>query len=249
MASINRKKLSDSVIEEIRGMIEGGELQPGDKLPNQNEFAAQLGVSRTVLREALQTLAQLRVIEQRPKHGTVILAKTPFLYAKHLVPPLMADNKATVELIQARKFVEVGAAELAAKNATKAQIDEMGILVQEMAKIGAKKGKERDDETYRAYTEKNIAFHFLIAQSSGNRFMVHLLATIRGFMEQWTHESISVLPGLMDRSVKSHREIWEAIRDRDKGRAARSMRRHISDFEKSLEKYYKAAAMGSAVSR
>jgi len=86
VVSINRRKLSDPVIEEIRGMIKRGELQPGDKLPNQNEFAAQLGVSRTVLREALQTLTRLRVIEQRPKHGTVILAKTPFLYFQTSCP-------------------------------------------------------------------------------------------------------------------------------------------------------------------
>ena len=43
VVSINRKKLADSVIEEIKGMIKRNELQPGDKLPNQNEFAAQLG--------------------------------------------------------------------------------------------------------------------------------------------------------------------------------------------------------------
>ena len=56
MASIKRKKLSDSVIEEIKRMLLSGELQEGDKLPNQNEFAAQLGVSRPSLREALNTL-------------------------------------------------------------------------------------------------------------------------------------------------------------------------------------------------
>ncbi len=53
----------------------------------------------------------------------------------------------------------------------------------------------------------------------------------------------------MDRSVKSHREIWDAIRDRDNRKAARAMRKHISDFPKSLERYYKIAGQGSPVSR
>jgi len=232
--SINRKKLADSVIEEIKRMIERGELSPGDKLPNQNEFAAQLGVSRTVLREALQTLDQLGVIDQRPKYGTVIRAKTPFLYSEHLIPPLMSDNNATIELIQARRFIEVGAAEMAAKNASKAQVKEMGILVDEMERM-----REAGDDG--EYTEKNIAFHFLIAKASHNRFMLHLLATIRGFMEQWTQESISVLPGLLDRSLKFHRGIYEAIRDGEPRKAASSMRKHIADFQKSLEKFYKKA--------
>ncbi|MBT3254898.1 MAG: FadR family transcriptional regulator [Deltaproteobacteria bacterium] len=237
MVSINRKKLSELVIEEIKKMIERGELSLGDKLPNQNEFAAQLGVSRTVLREALQTLNQLGVIDQRPKYGTVIRAKIPFLYSEHLIPPLMSDNEATIELIQARRFIEVGAAEMAAKNASKAQIKEMGILVDEMVRMH----KAGDDAEY---AEKNIAFHFLIAKAGHNRFMVHLLATIRGFMEQWTQESISIIPGLLGRSVKSHHEIYEAIRDGEPRKAANSMRRHIADFQKSLEKFYKKAGCG-----
>jgi DNA-binding GntR family transcriptional regulator len=53
----------------------------------------------------------------------------------------------------------------------------------------------------------------------------------------------------MDRSVKFHREIWEAIRDRDNRKASRSMLKHISDFQKRLERYYKVAGKGSSVSR
>ena len=55
MASINKKKLADSVIEEIKRMIQNGELKEGYKLPNQNAFAAQLGVSRTSLRDVRLT--------------------------------------------------------------------------------------------------------------------------------------------------------------------------------------------------
>ena len=157
----------------------------------------------------------------------------------------MADNEATIELIQARRFIEVGAAKLAAKNATKDQIRKLGALVEDMAKIW----EAGEDSAYADYTERNIAFHLLIAKAFHNRSMVHLMATIRGFMEQWAQESISVLAGLMDRSAKSHREIWDSIRDRDNRKAARLMRKHISDFQKSLERYYKIAGKGSSVSR
>lgn len=138
-----------------------------------------MNLANFLFREALQTLTQLRVIEQRPKHGTVILAKTPFLYSKHLLPPLMADNEVPVELIQARRFIVAGAADLAAKNATKAQIKELGALVQDMVKVW----EAGNDSAYRDYTEKNITFHFLIAKASHNRFMVHFMATIRGLNE------------------------------------------------------------------
>ena len=235
MISINRKKLADSVIEEIKRRIEFGELEEGDKLPNQHEFAAQLGVSRTVLREALQTLAILGVVEQRPKSGTVIRAKAPVLYADKLMRPLMADPKATIELIEARRFIEVGAVELAVSRATKGEIREMGALVKDMTKM-----LEAGDAD--GYTEKNVAFHFLIAKASQNRFMTHLLATLRGYMERWMLESIKVLPGLLERSLKAHRNIYRGIRDRDRRKAVASMTKHISDLQNSFERYYEMAA-------
>lgn len=109
LVSISRKRLADSIVEEITRRIENGELKEGDKLPNQHEFAAQLGVSRTVLRETLHTLAILGLVDQRPKSGTVIRDKTPIFCAEHLIPPLMAGFEATAELIEARRYIEVGA--------------------------------------------------------------------------------------------------------------------------------------------
>ena len=99
MTAIKRKKLADSVIEEIIRRIESGELKEGDKLPNQNEFAAQLGVSRPSLREALHTLTLIGAIEQRPGFGTVIRAKNTARMAEHLSPPLVSDTTATMELM------------------------------------------------------------------------------------------------------------------------------------------------------
>lgn len=232
MASINKKKLADRVIDEIKRMITVGELREGDKLPNQNEFAEQLGVSRTVLREALHTMAILGVVEQRPKIGTVIVTVAPLIYTEHINAPLIDDPSATVELIEVRRVVEVGAVELAAVNAGAKQIKQLGRLVQDMEKL-----QEKGDTN--AYGKKNMMFHLLVAESSGNRFMGHLLATIRGFMERWTMESLLVLPGLPQRSIKSHREIYQAIADHDPAAASEAMRRHIDDFRISLEDYYR----------
>ena len=85
MAAIKRKKLGDAVLEEIKRMITDGELAEGDKLPNQNEFSAQLGVSRPSLREALHTLNLMGVIEQRPGLGTVIKSANPALWMEQFI--------------------------------------------------------------------------------------------------------------------------------------------------------------------
>ncbi|MBU0733749.1 MAG: GntR family transcriptional regulator [Proteobacteria bacterium] len=67
MGRIVKKKLSYSVLEEIGRMVEAGELKRGDKLPPQDQLAAQLGVSRPSLREALRAMEMIGAIEQRPK--------------------------------------------------------------------------------------------------------------------------------------------------------------------------------------
>ena len=233
MAPINKKKLADSVLEEMKRMLQSGELKVGDKLPNQSEFAAQLGVSRTSLREALSTLTRLGAIEQRPGYGTVIRTKVPTLFTDHLTPPLISDKEATLELIEARRFIETGVAELAAKNVTPDQIEEVKILINEM-KQSVKEGKIED------YIEKDVAFHFLIAKASHNRYLINLFVTLRGFMEQYMRESFHLLPWMIDRSLKHHQNIFEAIKSGNRSKAVSQMEKHIRNVQMVIERYYHA---------
>jgi GntR family transcriptional repressor for pyruvate dehydrogenase complex len=232
MASINKKKLADSVIEEIKRMIKSGELKEGEKLPNQNVFAAQLGVSRTSLREALSTLTRIGVIEQRPGYGTVLRSRIPALFTDHLAPPLISDKEATIELIEARRFIEMGTAELSVKNASPEQIDEMGLLIKEMPRL--LKERRIDD-----YIEQDVAFHFSIAKASHNRFLVNLFVNIRGFMEQYMRESFHLLPYMLERSLKFHQNIYQAIKSGSRSKALSQMEKHILDVQRAIESYYR----------
>ena len=232
MASISKKKLADFVIEEIKRMIQSGELKEGDKLPNQNAFAAQLGVSRTSLREALSTLTRIGVIEQRPGYGTVFRSRIPALFTDHLAPPLISDKQATIELIEARRFIEIGAAELSVKNASPEQINEMGLLIKEMTR-SLKEGRIDD------YIEQDVSFHFLIAKASHNRFLVNLFVTIRGFMEQYMRESFHLLPWMLERSLKFHQNIYQAVKGGSHSKAVFQMKKHILDVQRAIQKYYR----------
>ena len=231
MASVNKKKLADSVIDEIKRMIQSGEIREGDKLPNQNEFAAQLRVSRTSLREGLNTLTRLGVIEQRPGYGTVLRSRIPALFTDHPTPPLISDKAATIELIEARRYIEIGAAELAVRNSTPEQVEEMRVLIDEMT-LAVNEGRIED------YIEKDVAFHFVIAKASQNRFIINLYVTLRGVMEQYMRESFHLLPWMLDRSLKFHQNIFEAIKNGDHSRAASQMEKHIRNVQTVIENYY-----------
>lgn len=228
---ISRKKVADAVIEEIKRMIQSGELKEGQKLPNQNAFAAQLGVSRTSLREALNTLTRLGITEQRPGYGTVLRSRMPAIFVDHVNPPLISDKQATIELIEVRRFVEAGTAELSVKNIKPDQIKEMDSLIKEMPK-SLKEGRIDD------YIGHDLAFHYLIAKASHNRFLINIFITIRGFLEQYMRESFRVMPWMLARSLKFHQNIYQAIKNKSAPQAALHMKRHILDVQKAIQQYY-----------
>jgi len=232
MAAIIRKKLADAVLEEIKRMLTDGELGEGDKLPNQNEFSAQLGVSRPSLREALHTLNLMGVIEQRPGLGTVIKSANPALWLEQLSPPLVSDSEASLELLEARRFIEVGVVELAVQHATAKNIKQMGKIVRQM-KPALAQGQ------LKKYSELDMAFHEHLAIASHNRYMKHMFLTISGLMEQFIREAFTVIPGLLEKSLAFHINIFEGVKNKDIRKAATNMRRHIQDIHNSLKRYYK----------
>lgn len=231
MAAIKRKKLGDAVLEEIKRMVTEGELGEGDKLPNQNEFSAQLGVSRPSLREALHTLNLMGVIEQRPGLGTVIKSANPALWLEQLSPPLVSDAEASLELLEARRFIEVGVVELAVQHAAAKDIQALDKIVKQMKPA-------LEQEQLKKYSELDMAFHEHLAIASHNRYMKHMFLTISGLMEQFIREAFTVIPGLLEKSLGFHVSIYEGVKEKDVRKAVSSMREHIQDIYTSLERYY-----------
>lgn len=234
MGRVVKKNLADGVIDEIRRMMESGEMKEGDKLPNQYELAAKLGVSRPCLREAFHTLALMGVIEQAPGIGTVLRRQIPELMPNRFALPLVSNAEGTRELIEARRIVEVGMVELAVQKGTDAQVQQMGNLVEEMS--GAIK-----NDNLTEYIEKDKAFHHLIAEASNNRFIANVFTEVRKSMDQFITESFSVLPGMSERSLTAHRRIYQAIKHRDREKAIKEMIRHILEVQEAIERYYGAA--------
>src|SRR5919198_5350345 len=99
--------VTDEAIEKIKGMIVSGALRPGERLPRESELAAELGLSRNSLREAVRALSQLRVLEVRQGDGTYVSSLEPGLllestgFISHL---LLGETE--VELYEVRRILE-----------------------------------------------------------------------------------------------------------------------------------------------
>jgi GntR family transcriptional regulator, transcriptional repressor for pyruvate dehydrogenase complex len=232
-----RPKVPDLVVEEIKSMVRTGRLRQGDKLPNQNEFAQQLGVSRPSLREALNRLTKLGIIAQSPGVGTILKAENPDLWVEHPPSPLLADSSATLELTEARKSIEVLAVEFAVERITKGELTALSHSVGKM-----RQAIEKGD--YRTYLREDVSFHCQVANASHNRYFIHMYVTIRGLMEAFTNDMFEHFPELVNNSFEHHQGILDAIRARDKKRAMQEVREHIDDLHEYLVQYYENAEKG-----
>lgn len=234
MRQIRKKSLSDAVLEELKRMIRNNDIRVGEKLPNQNALAAQLGVSRTSLREAISKLALFGAIDQKPGVGTVLISKYLALNADTIAPPLMSDTQAASELNKARQIIEIGAAALASECATDQQIKKAGELIREM-----KKALETDNA--QKYIELDMAFHLQVAQSTNNRFIIYSYNSMQGYIEQYIQECLNLIPEMQKTSIGFHINIYQAIKSRDAEKAALQMKTHIEDIRKNYKRLYEVA--------
>jgi GntR family transcriptional repressor for pyruvate dehydrogenase complex len=228
-----KKKLSDYVIEEIKGRILSGALKEGDRLPNQIDFARQLGISRLSLREALNTLSQMGVIEQRPKLGTTVKSANPGLWVEKPPAPMLSDAEATMELLDARITIETKVASLAAERIGS---KELSALARDVSRM--KSAMRQGD--IEAYMRHDMSFHGTIAEASGNRYLLHAFITIRGLMETFMNEGFRQEPDSVASSFDFHEAIFEALKSRDARRAEAAVGEHIEHIRSRLRIHYAA---------
>jgi GntR family transcriptional repressor for pyruvate dehydrogenase complex len=126
---VTRPKLSDTVAARIAAPILTGDLEPGDRLPTEAELCDQIGVSRTVIRDAMRTLSARGLVHVYHGTGMIVAAPSTLPFAKALTI-LLAQSDVTVgDVIDSRAVIDIGVGSLAASRGTEADLIELsGIL-------------------------------------------------------------------------------------------------------------------------
>src|SRR6266571_8241461 len=114
--------MAEQVVIQVRDMIRQGTLKPGDRLPPERELAKRLGISRASLRHGLRFLAAIGVLTSRHGSGTYIAEGPPALASEPLSMLAALHGFTTEKMFEARRFVEVAVAGLAAEHATDDQM-------------------------------------------------------------------------------------------------------------------------------
>jgi len=168
LGKINAPTMTDVVEVRLREYLKKESFKPGDALPSELEIANALGVSRTVVREALSRLRMLGMIESRKRSG-MILARPDILGAfERVLDPLIIDDETLQDIFEIRLLLELGLPELLYKKINKQHIEEL----EEIAR-----NEIVTDNSFKVNNE--IAFHGKLYEISGNdtlkRFQILLL--------------------------------------------------------------------------
>jgi DNA-binding GntR family transcriptional regulator len=215
MRTIEKKTLHQEIADTLRDMIMSGELIKGDKI-KENQLCDLMDISKTPLREALRVLSVEGLIRLVPNRGAYVSTPT---------------------------FEEI-----------KEMFDVMSVLEGECARASAQRMTEKDfiflsklhlklEERFKQRNQKeyircNNSYHSFLQELAGNRTLNQIINGLRQKILLYRFQSLN-LPERFEQSIREHRDLLEAFRRRDPGKAEDLMRYHLKMQCKALEELAK----------
>ncbi|CAL9612070.1 FadR/GntR family transcriptional regulator [Streptomyces sp. Tu 3180] len=217
--------VTDEAIEKIKEMIVSGALRPGDRLPKESELATELGLSRNSLREAVRALSLIRILDVRQGDGTYVTSLDPqlLLEALSFVVDFHRDDT-VLEFLAVRRILEPAATALAAARIGEEVLD---ALAKQLDDLG-------DEPSVEDLVAADLDFHRAVVRGAGNSVLCSLLDGLSGPTTRARVWRGLTQEDAVGRTLREHRAILAALRDRD-AEAARSWATvHIASVEQWL---------------
>ena len=206
----------DEFVDALTDDIEASGLGPGDRLPSERTLAERFGVSRPVVREALQRLQERGMIHVAPGSGAYLREVSALDWARPLDAAGLHRTATTRQLVEARTMLEERAAALAAERATEEDITNMRHALASFA--GASNVIER--------ARFDIAFHSLLARASHNPVIEMMFGAIAPLVFEVMLRSLDD-PQVTTQGAPFHEKALEAIEEGNPEAAAIAMRDHV----------------------
>ena len=220
--------LTDEAIEKIKQMIISGRVRPGEKLPREADLAAELGLSRNSLREAVKALSLINVLDVRQGDGTYATSLAPSLLLEALSFVVDFHRDDTVlDFLEIRRILEPAATALAAVRMPDEDRIELGKV------LDAADASAPVDE----FVAADMEFHRLIGVGSGNSVLLASLVdniSVPTARARVCGAAAVTEPRAQERTLAEHRAIYQAIVSRDADLARSWANVHIAGIESWL---------------
>ena len=196
--NLSRETLSDQIARQLMDYIVIADLQPGDLLPSETKLAENFGVSRSVVREAMRSMAAQGAIEVVSGKGAIVRPVDDSLLRIFFQRAIEVGQGTHIELMEIRRPLEVQSAVLAAQRRTPAEAESILATVAAMA---------HQLDKLESYAELDVEFHLLVAKAAHNQLLYHLISSIRALLRD------VVLAGLQRRERREQLERIQAVHE------------------------------------
>jgi GntR family transcriptional repressor for pyruvate dehydrogenase complex len=216
LVRVTRSKLAETVAQQLLSELREKQPKPGTRIPSERELMSALGVGRSTIREAINGLAMLGVVETR--HGQGAFVVDPFAGVE---PPLAIGaalaRGVTRDLFEARRLVEVHVARLAAERRTPADLRDI-----EQALIDHQTALTNGESA----VDASVRLHVTVAIAAHNEILSSFVISFAHAMNE-RGPLLEDEPGFREWEIGQHRSVFEPIRDSDPDLAAERMRAHL----------------------
>lgn len=217
---VRQQKISDQVFEQLKELIFRGKLKPGDQLMPERDMAESMNVSRTTIRNAINRLVTMHLVEHKQGKGTFVAVPNP-KKGNPFAVAMNAQDASIYDLLEVRMGLECIAAALAAE---RADAPDIHAIEQSILEMGEKVASGR------LGSRADVSFHMAIAYATKNPLHIQVMKTFYDYLSHGIIESLQFLyedPENTDVILNHHKDILSAIINRDPDKAYKSMQNHI----------------------
>jgi len=219
LKSVDTSSLVDKVEASLVELLQERKLGVGDVIPKEIELAGTLGVSRTVIREALTRLRIMGLIESKKKKGSVITSPDLFGMMGKSMNPHILDQNTLKEIFEIRLVLEIGMADLLFHRITKEDIEELKQIV----------SNEPPATQYHLFNiEHEIAFHGKLYEITGNETLKKFQKMLLPVFD-YVHNSGLLKKQPMLKTFVSHKGLVEILEDGTPEAFRNAMRMHLEN--------------------
>lgn len=214
---------ADIIIRQIRNLLTTGELKPGDRLPAERQLADRFRVGRSFVRDAIKKLEFYGIVKTLPQSGSYIAGLEISAMEGMIMDILKMDNYDVYSLVETRLILEVNAVKLCALRRT-----EKELLKLERAMVNFE--LKLENGLFASSVEDDMIFHRTIAEGSKNLVLKSLLVTITpDIMTNYSKHKMCDTHLIVSKASQEHRELLNAIRNKDADKAEDIMREHLEE--------------------
>lgn len=200
--ALDKKEIRQQVFEQLLSQITTGKWKPGEKIPSENELTSIMGVSRISVREAIQKLAAMDLVETYRGKGTFVKEFTTNNYLKSLTPMLLMTPDDILFVVEYRRILEVGIIDLYTRNPTSRDIV---FLTKTLDKM-----KQYYRTNLKKYTKYDLEFHMKLYEMTGNPFIIKISNLVYDILSAAMKEAVTERGA--EEGIEFHSAMLEYIR-------------------------------------